>query len=760
MLVEFELLNLLVFMLLIPFVLMAKQSLVNRFKAEKKMTDPVDFVDPLIGSVSITLQPTRNTVQIPLSMVRIEPLASPTISDHYVASKIHGFGLNVPGHRRKLVTRVMATAGNLSLQPDALASDFDRDFETVTPYHYAVLLEDDSIIAEYTVSERASFFCFHYPEKDTANIVLRMQNSALVEVVDDYTVAGYEEFRGIKQYFCARFAQPLKAFGTFEGTKLQPQQKQQSGENIGFYTQFPVAADTEIPVKFGISFISAEQAQRNLETEIPGWDFEAVKNQAREKWNAMLGKIRITGGSDAQKKVFYTALYRCFERMIQLTEDGKYFSGYDRQVHRDQRPFYVDDWIWDTYRGLHPLRLLLVPEIEMDMIQSYLRMYQQSGWLPSFPQVNGDNGAMIGHHQAAMIADAYFKGFRNFDLETAFAALKKNATEGTMMPWMEGPACEADSVYREKGFFPALAPGEPETIPGVDAFEKRQSVAVTLDHSYDDWCLAQFARALGQEKDFTEFSKRGKNYRNLYHPEIGFMVPKTADGNWILPFDPKFSGGVGGRDYFAEMNSYTFTWQVQHDVPGLIELMGGSQKFEQRLDQLFEESLGAIKWRFLSHFPDATGLVGQFAMGNEPSFHIPYLYDFTAAPWKTQKRVRQLMKTWYRDDVMGICGDEDGGALSAWFVLSALGFYPVCPGKPVYHLGSPLFETATLEMGGGKQLKVRAENVSDQNKYIQSLTINGQPWNKPWFEHDVIKNGGEIVFQMGPRPNKAWGRAE
>lgn len=761
MLVEFRLIELLFLILFaIPFFLMANQTRAKNpesyFKNEPP-ADPVDLVDPLIGSVSITLQPTRNTAQIPLSLLRLQPVTSPGVSDHFVASKILGFGLNVPGHRRTPVSSLMATAGELSLNPAAIESDFDRDFEIATPYFYSVLLEDHQIIAEYTLSERAGIFRFRYPAPGTANVLLQTQKIAAIEVADEHTICGFEEFRGMKQYFCLQFESPLRTFGMFRDAEQFPQQKQLTGNAIGFYVQFPATAGTDVQVKLGISYISTDQARRNLVGEIPGWDFETVKNQAREKWNAVLGKIQIEGGTEAQKKVFYTALYRCFERMVLISENDRYFSGYDHQVHTDPRPFYVDDWIWDTYRGLHPLRLLLAPDAEMDMLQSYLRMYDQSGWLPSFPQVNGDGGAMIGHHQAALIADAWFKGFRNFDIQKAYAALKKNATEGTLVPWQEGPAGELDHFYHQHGFFPALKPGEPETIPGIDSFEKRQSVAVTLDHSYDDWCLAQLAQSLGYSDDFRYFMKRAQNYRNLYHPEIGFMVPKSADGHWILPFDPKFSGGTGGRDYFAEMNSWTYTWHVQHDVAGLIELMGGVVKFEQRLDQLFEESLGATKWVFLGQFPDATGLVGQFAMGNEQSFHIPYLYNFTASPWKTQKRVRQLMATWFRDDVMGICGDEDGGALSAWFVFSALGFYPVCPGLPVYQIGSPLFEQARLDLGNGKFLTIRAEQVSRQHKYIQSLTINAKPWNKPWFNHADIQNGGEMVFQMGPRPNKNWG---
>ncbi|MCU0642755.1 MAG: glycoside hydrolase family 92 protein, partial [bacterium] len=513
-----------------------------------------------------------------------------------------------------------------------------------------------------------------------------------------------------------------------------------------------------IEVKFGISYIGLDQAKQNLKNEIPGWEFEDVKNDARSIWNATLGKIKVEGGSEKQRRIFYTALYRSHERMVNISEDGKYFSAFDKKVHDDNgHPFHVDDWLWDTYRSLHSLQLLLDPVQKSDMIRSYIRMYEQNGWMPAFPLVRGDHACMIGHHAAALIADAYAKGLRDYDVEKAYEGLKKTLTQATMLPWANGPLTELDSVYFAKGFFPAIAPGQTEWVKEVHHWEKRQSVAVTLELSYDAWCLAELAKALGKNEDFEYFSKLAKNYINVYNAKTGFMSPKNAAGEWIEPFDPKLSGGQGGRAYFAECNSWTYTWSVQHDIQGLIHLMGGREEFIRRLNQLFNEGLNTEKFYFLGQFPDATGLNGQFAMGDEPSFHIPFLYNYAGAPWRTQKCVRQLMDVWFDDDPLGICGDEDGGALSSWYVFNAMGFYPVTPGFPVYNIGSPIFKKVMLSLGDDKQFIIHAKEVSAKNKYIQSAVLNGKPLEKPWFEHAEIINGATLELMMGPRPNKLWG---
>jgi predicted alpha-1,2-mannosidase len=316
-----------------------------------------------------------------------------------------------------------------------------------------------------------------------------------------------------------------------------------------------------------------------------------------------------------------------------------------------------------------------------------------------------------------------------------------------------------------------LARNEKETVREVDSFEKRQAVAVTLENCYDEWCLAQMAKELNKQDDHAYFMRRARNYEILFDKRIGLMAPKTADGNWKYKpeeFDPIWAGGQGGRDYYAEMNAWSYTWHVQHDVAGLINLMGGRGSFVARLDRLFTEQYsgsppsggpGGTKYHFQAWFPDMTGLIGQYSHGNEPSFHIPYLFNYAGQPWKTQRKVREIMKIWYNAGPLGICGDEDGGSLSSWYVLSAMGFYPVCPGRPVYDIGSPLFEETRINLAGGKVFTITAMNVSAKNKYIQSAELNGKVLNRPWFEHADIVNGGSLVLHMGAHPNTAWGSA-
>ena len=509
-----------------------------------------------------------------------------------------------------------------------------------------------------------------------------------------------------------------------------------------------------------MSYIGTAQARQNLTREIPAWAFDRVKAEGRAVWNRELGKILVQGGTERQRTIFYTALYRVLCRMTDVTEDGRYYSGYDRQVSAaDGHRFYVNDGLWDTYRSAHPLQLLIDAPRQVDMVRSYIRMYEQSGWLPSFPSIGGDRAVMIGHHAAALITDTYMKGHRDFDAETAYAAMRKNAMEATRLPWRHGPLTELDRVYLEKGFFPALARGETETVKDVHPFERRQAVAVTLENCYDDWCLAQMARALGKDDDYTAFMKRARNYAVLYNERIGWMAPKSADGNWVEGFDPKLGGGQGGRDWFAECNAWVYTWHVQHDPVGLMALMGGRAAFVEKLDRLFAEPMGTSKYEFLGKFPDMTGLIGLYPQGNEPAFHIPYLYNYCGRPWKTQFRVRQIMDVWYDDDPLGICGDEDGGAMSSWYVLSAAGFYPVCPGRPVYDIGSPIFEEVQIALGGGRVFRIIAKQVSARNKYIQSAVLNGKPLDKPWFAHADVAGGGTLILEMGPRPNTSWGSA-
>ena len=314
--------------------------------------------------------------------------------------------------------------------------------------------------------------------------------------------------------------------------------------------------------------------------------------------------------------------------------------------------------------------------------------------------------------------------------------------------------------YKENGYFPALHEGEKETIPEVHHFESRQPVAVTLGTVYDEWCLAQIAQILGKDEEYKYFLNRSFNYRKLFNPKTFFFHPKDDEGNFILPFDYKFSGGMGARKYYGENNAWVYRWDVPHSIADLIALMGGPESFVANLDATFNEPLGRSKYEFYAQLPDHTGNVGQFSMANEPSLHIPYLYNYAGQPWKTQKRIRKLLKEWFRNDLMGVPGDEDGGGMSAFVAFSKMGFYPVTPGSKSYNIGSPVFEKSTIDLGNGKTFIIIAKNVSDDNKYIQSATLNGLDWNKPWFYHSEINNGGELVLIMGPKANKNWGSAQ
>ncbi|MDB5125549.1 MAG: glycoside hydrolase family 92 protein [Mucilaginibacter sp.] len=528
------------------------------------------------------------------------------------------------------------------------------------------------------------------------------------------------------------------------------------GKGAKSFITFTADAPDVIEFRYAISYISPEQAKQNFKDEFTGGDFAALKQAAKGAWAKVVNQIAVEGGTVAQRRSFYTALYRCNERMVNINEDGRYYSGYDKKVHETTRSFYVDDWVWDTYLALHPLRAILNPAMESDMLNSYVNMYQQSGWMPTFPVLFGDNPCMNGFHSTVMFLDDYRKGIRGFDVEKAYEGVKKNATQATMLPWKNGPKCELDDFYYVKGYFPALQKDEKETVSLVHPFEKRQAVAVTLGGSYDDWAVGQLAAELNKTDDEALFAKRATNYKNLWNDDKRMFIPKDKAGNWIN-IDPKFDGGLGGRDYYDENNGWTYLWQVQHDIDGLINLMGNKINFQNKLDQTFREGLDRSKYEFWAKFPDATGLVGQYSMGNEPSFHIPYLYNYAGAPWKTQKRIRFLLDVWYKDNIFGIPGDEDGGGMSAFVVFSSMGFYPITPGRPVYTIGSPVFSKVTVNLSNGKQFKMVANNCSVINKYIQSAKFNGKALNKPWFNHEQLVAGGELELEMGPKPNKNWG---
>jgi len=696
-------------------------------------------VDPTIGNIGQLLEPTRPTASLPNEPIRVYP-----IRKDYLDDQITCFPLTAVSHRLGEVFALRPTVS--PVQPAAwdVRMPYDHDLEVTRPWYYSTFLLRDGITVEFTPGRLTGYYRFSFPADATPSLLLDLFNDGegYWHFPSATTLVGMETWQGgVKVYM----------YGSLDHDATPA-----AGDNARRQALTFKRGTTVVGLKYAISFISSEQAKKNYQEEIAATTFDAVKQHAEAAWSGVLSRVRVEGGTPAQRRSFYTALYRCHERMVDITEDGRYYSGYAHQIETDSRPFYVDDWSWDTYLALHPLREILHPAQEEDMLQSYVRMYKQSGWMPTFPVLFGDYACMNGFHSSVIFADAWRKGLHNFDVNLAYEGMRKNATDATLLPWRNGPKTALDDFFHEKGYFPALHPGEKETEAAVHPFEKRQAVAVTLGASFDDWALAELAKDLGKNDDFQAFAPRGRNYVNVWNPEKKFFLPRDAEGNWI-DIDPKFDGGPGGRDYYDENNGWTYLWQVQEDIPGLIGLMGGREAFQQRLDQLFREGLDRSKFEFWNKFPDATGLVGQFSMANEPSFHIPYLYDYAGAPWKTQQKIRLLLSTYFPDNVYGIPGDEDGGGMSAFVVFSSMGFYPVTPGLPFYAIGSPVFSKVTIALDNGKQFTLIAHNSSVINKYIQRARINGAILQGPWLTHRQLVDGGTLELEMGPKPNKQWG---
>jgi predicted alpha-1,2-mannosidase len=702
----------------------------------------VEFVDPAMGGQGFLLEPTRPTVSLPNSMVRVYPVQKDQLDD-----QIHSFPLTIISHRMGELFWLMPAVDltNAWDQPEA----YDQEMET--PYYFSTRFDDSLIRTEFAPAAHCGIFRFTFPSSKPV-ILLANRHGGFLCGNSTNTISGFEKIAG--QGEMSSGDMQAYVYGEFSTSVEIKSKDAHLGKRLTITTR---SGQKVLEFRYGISFISVEQARRNLLEEIPGFDFDAIKRHARDRWNEVLGQIQIEGGTMEQKRVFYTSLYRCYERMVNITENGRYYSAFDHQVHKDSRPFYVDNWLWDTYRALEPLQTLLNPKMEADKLQSYVRMYEQSGWMPSFAELWGNYPCMTGNPTAVWTADVWAKGITNFDLASAYAGIRKNSLEGTWLPWRRGPKCSLDDFLNEHGYMPALRPGEKETVARVNPNERRQAVSVTEAQSYDDWCTAQIARSLGKFDDYRLFLKRAHDYKNVFRADKGHVWPKDGHGNWIEPFDPGWSGGQGGRDYTTENNGYTYDWDVQHDLQGLFELMGGRANAEARLDLLFRESLGRRKYEFWAKFPDASGLVGQFSMGNEPSLHIPYIYNYLGAPWKTQQRIRMLLDTWFTDTTLGMPGDEDGGGMSAFVVFSMMGFYPVTPGMPIYNLCSPIFDRITIHLHNGRKILIVCRNNSRENKYIQSIRLNGKNLNQVWFHHADIASGGTIELEMGNTPNKKLG---
>lgn len=724
-------------------------------KADVDSKMPVDYVNPYIGNISHLLVPTYPTIHLPNSMLRVYPER-----ENYTGNKINGLPIIVTSHRGSSAFNLSPFQGDVSNLKKVIPFGYDN--EIVKPYFYSVDLDDYGINADYAVSHQSAIYELSFTNSTLPPYL--MLNSGNGEMsVDGNIVKGYQKLQNNTiVYLYLEIDRNPEDTGVISDDKFDNSKKASDGENACVALKFSKGV-TKLKVRYGVSFISSEQAAKNLHREIKDYDLKSVESKGRRLWNETLGKIQVNGDDEDQKTIFYTSLYRTYERMICISEDGNYFSAYDGKVHNDNGiPFYTDDWIWDTYRATHPLRIIIEPQMESAMINSYVAMTQQMPrpWMPNFPEVTGDSRRMNSNHGVAMVADAYVKGLRGFDLAEAYQACKAAITEKTLAPWSSKPAGVLDRFFKDHGYFPSLAPGESETVSEVHGWERRQPVAVTLGTVYDEWCLAQIAKSLKKNDEYKYFSGRSLNYHKIFNTETKFFHPKDTFGNFMPDLDYRFPPGIGGRDAYDENTGFVYKWDVQHNIGDLVAMMGGKKAFVDGLEKMYDTPLGKGRPDFYHIYADHTGNVGQFSMGNEPSMHVPYLYNYAGQPWRTQKRVRSLLKQWFRNDLMGIPGDEDGGGLTAFVVFSQIGFYPVTPGLPMYVIGSPVFRSVKLDIGNGKTFEVECVNYSPDNKYIQSASLNGKIWNKSWFSHDDLMKGGKLVFIMGKHPDKDWAASD
>jgi len=716
--------------------------------------DNTKYIDPTIGNVSRFLVPTYPTIHLPNQMLRMFP-----VKKDYISDMVQGFPLQVTAHRRPGILQMKVASGKVKPNLWKKGMPIDHDLERVHPWLYSTYLIEDDIKVSFTPSKKSAIYKFEFPQGKQKNILMNGSKNMRFDSKNTSFNIVEKRSKKTKGEHAAENITTIYVYGEIvDKDNLPTKSVKYIYNNSKLQISAPKNASSTLYLKYAISYISPKQAKENFNKEISKNTFDEVSKAGKKEWEKVSNQIQVEGGTTAQKRTFYTALYRTYERMVNVNEYGQYYSGYDKKVHKSKRPFYVDDWVWDTYLAQHPLRTILNPLMENDMLNSYTLMYEQSGWMPTFPQVFGNHLCMNSYHSSAIFVDGYKKGLKNYNVEKAYEGIKKNLLEGTFIPWRQGnPRGALDDFYLENGYFPSLKKREQETVANVDGFEKRQPVAVTLGVSYDFWAVSEFAKELGNTDDYSKLSPKGNDYKNLWHSEKRLFMPKDADGNWVN-INPKLDGGKGYREYYDENNGWTFAWSVQHDIAGLTNLLGGKQAAQNRLDQLFRESLGIRKSDFFVNGSNSTGMVGQFSMGNEPSFHIPYLYNYFGAPWKTQKRTRFLLDVWFKDNIFGIPGDEDGGGMTAFVVFTSMGIYPVTPGLPYYNITSPIFEKTAIKLQNGNTFTVVAEGSSKRKKYIQKAFINGKEIFSPFISHQQIMDGATLKLDLGELPNKEWGK--
>ena len=543
-------------------------SLVLFTSCSKTEKQPVDYVNTTMGNISHMLVPTYPTIHLPNSMLRVQPERG-----DYTGDLLNGLPVIVTSHRGSSAFNLSPYQGKQAPQSPIMRYSYDN--EVLTPYYYEVFLDEQDIDVKFALSSQSAIYDFAFSDKgEPAYLILNSRPGELK--VEGNHMSGYQHLHNNTRVYIYLESEILPhAQYVLQHHELISDLNEANGRNACVVWQY--ADDVQnVKVRYGVSFISVEQAKLNLQREIKSYDVAALAAIGRNIWNEALGKIEVKGDVEDDLTVFYTSLYRCYERPVCISEDGRYYSAFDGQVHNDSGvPFYTDDWIWDTYRATHPLRVMIDANVETDIINSYLRMAQQMGnnWMPTFPEITGDSRRMNSNHAVATVADAYAKGLRGFSLADAYVACRKGMEEKTLIPWSDAPAGWLDEFYRENGYIPALAPGEAETVPNISSWEKRQPIAVTLGTAYDQWCLAQIAEALGYEDAATYYRNCSYNYRNVYNSETGFFHPKNKDGEFIMSFDYRFAGGMGARDYYGENNGWIYRWDVPHNIDDLVYLM-------------------------------------------------------------------------------------------------------------------------------------------------------------------------------------------
>lgn len=748
--------------------------------AQKSTEDLTQYVNPLIGTQEmghvfpgacvpfgmVQLSPDTDTIPYAVDGKYTGTVYRYCAGYQYTDPTIVGFShthFSGTGHSDLGDFLIMPTVGDLKLNPgtadnpeNGYRSRFSHQTEKAIPGYYRVKLEDYAIDAEMTTAEHVGFHQYTFPESDDAHIILDLTHGiynydgkvlwSQVWVQNDTLVTGYRITSGWARtnylYFAMVFSKPIENFGckneeelVYKGFWRKFDQEhnfpEMGGRKLKTHFDFKTSEGEKVKIKFAISAVSTDGALKNLEAEIPHFDFEKAKDEAHQKWQNELEKITIDA-SPEKKVTFYTSLYHTFINPVEYMDvDGRY-RGIDHQIHKAERFVnYSIFSLWDTYRALHPLLTLIQPKRTSDIINSMLAHYDQSvlGMLPVWSHFGNENWCMIGYHAVPVIADAWINGIRGFDAQHALDACVSSATNkyyGNI------------DDYMKLGYVP---------------YDKNATgSSMTLEYAYDDWTIAQLAKSMGNNDIAKTYEKRSENWKNLFNDKTGFIGARDSEGNWKTPFDPLQTHDEG----FIEGNSWNYSLYVPQDIPELIKKMGGNQRFSEHLDSLFTMYLPD---RYFAETEDITrdGLVGCYVHGNEPSHHVAYMYNWAGKPWKTQERIHQIVNTMYLNKPDGLCGNDDCGQMSAWYVFSSVGFYPVCPGSGEYSIGSPSVNEARIQLAEGKTLVVKANNLSDKNIYIRSVSINGKPITTPSISNKEIRNGGELIFEMGKRPNKKWG---